>query len=83
MPKSLPKFLTAAVMTVFLSGCGSVNPPSSHFERAVASAGLGMMVAYPIGLPVMGAIAFGGVASFTDQDDINIGEPVWRWNAWD
>lgn len=67
------------ITCLLLAGCGSTK--TTHFERATASALLGLVVFAPIGVPIYGAIIVGGVGTFADGDDINIGEPVWRW--WD
>lgn len=68
--------------TLLLAACGS-----STSDRALSGAGIGAGVgaaagAVTGGSPVTGAI-LGGAAgaaggALTDEDDVNLGKPVWR-----
>jgi len=74
---------TSLVALVFLAltGCGQTTG-----DRALSGAGLGAaggaLGGAAVGAPATGALlggAVGGAAgAFTDPDDINLGEPIWR-----
>jgi len=66
---------------IALSACGS-----STSDRAISGAGIGAGVGAVggllVGAPVEGALIGGavgaGTGALTDQDQINLGKPIWR-----
>lgn len=73
--------LTAAIALLTLGACGS-----STSDRAMSGAGIGAGVGAVGGLlvgdPLTGALIGGavgaGAGALTDQDQINLGKPVWK-----
>lgn len=71
----------AGLIFLALAGCGQTTG-----DRALSGAGLGAaggaLGGAAFGAPATGALiggAIGGAAgAFTDPDDINLGEPIWR-----
>lgn len=68
-------------MTLFISACGS-----STGDRAASGAGIGAGVGAAVGAvtglsivegAVIGAAAGGLLGGFTDEDTINLGDPIW------
>ncbi len=76
------KILAVGLMTAFLAACGA-----SEQDRALSGAGMGALGGAVVGGPV-GALAGAGIGAgtgaVTEQDDIDLGEPVWDdptfWN---
>lgn len=76
----LRRITASTVLTLIvlvLAGCGS-----TPLERGVTGAGLGAAGGYAVGAPAAGAVIGGAAGALTDRDDINLGEPIWKWN-WD
>ena len=75
----------AAILAIAtgLSACGS-----SKGERAITGAGLGAgagaLGGALLGSPGTGAVVGGAAGAatgaLTDQDDINFGKPIWKWD---
>jgi osmotically inducible lipoprotein OsmB len=73
--------VTAAVALLMLSACGT-----SKTDRALSGAGIGAgagaLGGFLVGAPVQGAVIGGalgaGAGALTDDDQINLGKPVWR-----
>ena len=79
MPRSILAILVG--MTLFVSACGS-----STGDRAASGAGIGAGVGAVVGAvtglsvvegAVIGAAAGGLLGGFTDEDTINLGDPIW------
>jgi osmotically inducible lipoprotein OsmB len=66
---------TLAATLLTLAACGSTPT-----ERGVTGAGLGAAAGYAVGAPIIGAVAGGAAGAFTEKDDINLGEPIWKWD---
>jgi hypothetical protein len=68
--------LALLALPLALAACGTQTG-----DRAVSGAAIGAvpgaLVAGPVGLVVGGAAGAAGGA-FSDSDDVNLGEPVWR-----
>jgi osmotically inducible lipoprotein OsmB len=73
---------TMAIIGLLLAGCGT-----SKTDRGISGAGIGAAAgagtaAVTGGNPVTGALlggAAGGAAGvLTDEDDVNLGDPVWN-----
>ena len=68
--------LTGSLLGAFaLAACGSTD-----VERGVTGAGIGGAAGYAVGAPLLGAAAGGATGVFTENDDVNLGEPVWDWD---
>lgn len=70
--------MTAALLTgsaVALSACGNTAT-----ERGVTGAGLGGAAGYAVGAPILGTVAGGATGAFTEDDDVNLGSPIWDWD---
>ena len=63
-----------AVVLFGLAACGSTPT-----ERGVTGAGIGGAAGAAVGAPITGAVVGGAAGVFTDKDDINLGEPIWKW----
>jgi hypothetical protein len=72
----------SAILTLTLAACGS-----STTDRAISGAGIGAAAgagtaAVTGGSPVTGGLLGGaagaGAGALTDEDDINLGDPVWN-----
>ena len=79
MPRSVIAILIG--MTLFVSACGS-----STGDRAASGAGIGAGVGAVVGAvtglsvvegAVIGAAAGGLIGGFTDEETINLGDPIW------
>lgn len=70
-----PKVLAAAALCLLLAACGA-----SEQDRALTGAGLGAAGGAVLGGPV-GALAGAGAGAatgaVTEQDDIDLGQPLW------
>jgi hypothetical protein len=82
MPSTSLKIIMAAAAVLALAACGE-----SRFERGATGAGIGAAGgavggALAGGDPATGALlggAIGGATgAFTDEDDIDLGEPIWE-----
>lgn len=65
-----------AVMLTGLAACGS-----STGDRALSGAGIGAGTGALVGGPVgalVGGVAGGTAGAVTDEEDVDLGEPVWR-----
>jgi hypothetical protein len=64
------------VMPLLLAACGTQTG-----DRAVSGAAIGAvpgaLVAGPVGA-VVGGVAGAAGGAFSDSEDVNLGEPVWR-----
>ncbi len=65
----------AAAGALALAACGT-----SDAERGVTGAGIGGAAGYAVGAPLLGAAAGGATGVFTENDDINLGKPIWDWD---
>jgi hypothetical protein len=63
-----------AVVLLGLAACGSTPT-----ERGITGAGIGGAAGAAVGAPITGAVVGGAAGVFTDKDDINLGEPIWKW----
>lgn len=79
MPRSSLAILLG--LSLFISACGSTTG-----DRAASGAGIGAGVGAAVGAvtglsivegAVLGAAAGGLIGGFTDQDQINLGDPIW------
>ncbi|HLT78947.1 MAG TPA: YMGG-like glycine zipper-containing protein [Ferrovibrio sp.] len=84
MDRSTTKRIAGAVAVVALLGLGACG--ASKSDRALSGgaigAGAGALGGAAVGAPLTGA-ALGGAAGaatgyFTDDDQINLGKPIWR-----
>ena len=64
-----------AAALVGLAACGSTPT-----ERGVTGAGLCAAAGYAVGAPIVGAVAGRAAGAFTEKDDVNLGEPIWKWD---
>lgn len=79
--KFIPVVLVAAVALFALNACGS-----STSDRAISGAGIGagvgavggLLVGSPVEGALIGGVVGGGTGALTNQDQINLGKPVWR-----
>jgi peptidoglycan hydrolase-like protein with peptidoglycan-binding domain len=70
--------------TFFLAACGSTPG-----ERGLTGAGIGAATGAVVGLAsggvsvlagaLIGAASGGSIGAFTSRDQLNLGEPPWRW----
>lgn len=72
MPK---RTLSLMFLAGLLAACGS-QPVDRGASGAGIGAGIGL-IAGPVGV-LTGALIGGGVGLLTDEDDVDLGEPVWR-----
>lgn len=72
---SIPRLLIVTGVCAGLAACGN-----TELERGVTGAGLGGAAGYALGAPVAGAVVGGATGVFTENDDINLGNPVWEWD---
>jgi len=77
-------FTLAAAMSlslIALSACGSTTSDRA-LSGAAIGAGAGAVGGALLGSPIEGALIGGavgaGAGALTDQDDINLGKPIWR-----
>lgn len=71
----------AALALLALAGCGQTTE-----ERALGGAGLGAaggavggaMVGAPATGALLGGAIGGATGAFTDEDDIDLGDPIWK-----
>lgn len=71
----------AAAALLGLAGCGQTTE-----DRALSGAGIGAAAGAvggaAVGAPATGAVlggaAGGATGAFTDEDDIDLGEPIWE-----
>jgi hypothetical protein len=63
-----------AIALLGLAACGSTPT-----ERGITGAGIGGAAGAAVGAPITGAVVGGAAGVFTDKDDINLGEPIWKW----
>jgi len=80
----LRKTAIVLVATLSLAACGSTPG-----ERGLTGAGLGAAAGAVIGLAsggisvlagaLIGAASGGSIGAFTSRDQLNLGEPPWRW----
>ena len=78
--RTLLKMSAAAVALLGLAACGNTME-----ERALTGAGIGAgagaLGGAAVGAPASGALlggaAGGATGAFTDEDDIDLGEPIW------
>ncbi|CAA7613873.1 hypothetical protein [Magnetospirillum sp. UT-4] len=77
-----PRLLAAALAVLALAGCGT-----STTDRALSGAGIGAGVgagtAAVTGGSILGGAAIGGAGgaaagALTDEEDLDLGKPVWR-----
>lgn len=70
------KVIAISLVSLFLAACGS-----GEEDRALSGAGLGALGGAIVGGPV-GAVAGAGIGAgtgaVTEEDDINLGEPIWE-----
>lgn len=69
------KIAVGAAALLGLAACG--NTPE---ERGITGGGIGGAAGYALGAPVLGAAAGAATGAFTDQDDLDIGDPFWEWD---
>jgi osmotically inducible lipoprotein OsmB len=76
------RFVTLVAATLLLAACGNTKS-----DRALSGAGIGAGVgagaAAITGGSVLGGAVLGGAGgaatgALTDQDDVNLGKPLWR-----
>lgn len=67
--------LSLAIATAGLAGCGSTPE-----ERGITGAGLGALGGAAFNAPAVGAALGGATGAFTENDDLNLGDPVWEWD---
>lgn len=69
------KVIGIAAISLFLAACGS-----SQQDRALTGAGMGAAGGALVGGPI-GALAGAGIGAgagvVTEQDDVDLGEPIW------
>lgn len=70
--------LVAACLTIAVAGLAACG--STKTERGVTGAGIGGAAGYAVGAPVLGAAAGGATGVFTDEEDLDLGEPIWEWD---
>ena len=75
MPRTLMTAAALAAGALALSACGNTAT-----ERGVTGACLGGAAGYAVGAPVLGAVAGGATGAFTEEDDLNLGSPIWDWD---
>ncbi len=75
MSTKLTNALLLIVISLSLGACGYTKQ-----ERTVSGAGLGAGAGYLLGAPLAGALVGGATGAFTDDDDVNMGEPLWEWD---
>lgn len=73
---------TLSIATLFLlAACGN-RPGERTLSGAGIGAGVGAVSGALLGSPATGALVGGAVGAaaggLTKQDDINLGEPIWR-----
>lgn len=81
MTRTLIRTSAAAVALLALAGCGETTG-----ERGLTGAGIGAGTGAVggalLGAPATGALiggaAGGATGAFTDEDDIDLGEPIWE-----
>lgn len=69
------KFGMLLAGTVMLGACGTTPE-----ERGVTGAGVGALGGALVGAPATGALVGGATGLFTDEDDLDLGEPIWDWD---
>lgn len=80
-PLKTLRILTPALALVLLAACG--NTPE---ERAITGAGIGaatggaggLLLGSPTGGAVLGSAAGAATGAFTDEGDIDLGDPIWE-----
>lgn len=73
--------LVASVAVLSLSACGSTTS-----DRAISGAGIGagvgavggLLIGDPLTGALIGGAVGGGAGALTDQNQINLGKPIWR-----
>ncbi|MGE0754043.1 MAG: hypothetical protein AB7L92_02660 [Alphaproteobacteria bacterium] len=78
----LKKTLLASVVTLTLTACGNTQGDRALSGGAIG-AGVGALGSTAVaGDPLTGAVIGGAVGAaagaFTDEDDVDLGEPAWR-----
>jgi len=81
MPKNGLKMTVAALALVALAGCGS-----SKGDRALSGAGIGAaggavggaLLGSPATGAALGAAAGAATGALTNENDIDLGKPIWR-----
>lgn len=78
--KSLLKTGIACAVLLGLAACGQ-STGDRALSGAAIGAGAGALGGWAVGAPATGALiggAAGGAAgAFTDEDDIDLGDPIW------
>lgn len=76
------RFASVAVLALLLAGCGS-----STKDRAISGGGLGAAAGAGtsavtggsvLGGAILGGAAGAGIGAATDENDIDLGKPVWK-----
>ncbi len=67
------KILALGLMTAFLAACGQTEE-----NRALSGAGLGAAGGALVGAPLLGAGAGAATGAVTEEEDIDLGEPIWE-----
>ena len=71
----MTRWILAALTALTLAGCGS-NDTDRALSGGAMGAGIGL-VAGPVGA-VVGGAAGATAGALTSEDQVNLGEPVWR-----
>lgn len=74
MKKTLAVAVSAAGL-LSLGACGNTD-----LERGTTGGAIGGAAGYAVGAPVIGAAAGAASGALTEQDDIDLGEPIWDWD---
>jgi len=69
------KYATAAAAALLVSACGT-QMVDRMASGAAIGAGAGLLAGGVGAIP--GALVGAGVGAFTDPEDVNLGDPVWK-----
>jgi hypothetical protein len=65
----------AAAGLLGLSACGNTD-----LERGTTGGAIGGAAGYAVGAPVIGAAAGAATGAISDQDEVDLGQPIWEWD---
>lgn len=72
--KPFPLILASAGLLA-LSACGNTD-----LERGTTGGAIGGAAGYAVGAPIIGAAAGAATGAVADQDEFDLGEPIWEWD---
>jgi surface antigen len=81
MPGALLKTAVTALALLALAACGNTTGDRG-LSGAAIGAGAGAVGGALVGAPatgaVVGGVVGGATGALTDEDDINLGDPIWK-----